>query len=184
MGPAEDGNRVETAIRIASLVTASFARAELTTLAYSYCDSNKDALAADIRNAATNRERTERMLQRLTAPPLPSFGRLEDTAGAKRMVQFIADPTNTIKRINQYIECALRRLYRLRNLVAHGGRTDSIVLEAGVRAAAPLIGAAFDRIHHASTSTNLSPVELIARAQLRISLLDAGQPMQLVSLLE
>ena len=184
MGPAEDGNRVETAIHIASLITASFARAELTTLAYSYCDSNKDALATDIRKAATNRERTERMLKRLTVAPLPSFGRLEDAAGAKRMVQFVADPTNTIKRINQYIECALKRLYRLRNLVAHGGRTDSIVLEAGVRAAAPLIGAAFDRIHHASTSTNLSPVELIARAQLKISLLDSTQPMQLVNLLE
>lgn len=184
MGPAEDGNRVETAIRVASLVTASFARAELTTLAYSYCSSNKDQLATDIRNATTNKERTERMMQRLMAAPLPAFGRLEDTAGAKRMVQFVADPTNTIKRINQYIECALKRLYRLRNLVAHGGRTDSIVLEAGVRAAAPLIGAAFDRIHHANTSTNLSPVELIARAQSRISLLDPTQPTQLVSLLE
>ena len=165
MGPAEDGNRVETAIRMASLVTASFARAELTTLAYSYSSSNKDQLAADIRVATTNKERTERMMRRLTMQPLPNFGRVEDTAAAKRMVQLMADPVNTIKRINQYIECALKRLYRLRNLVAHGGRTDSIVLEAGVRAAAPLIGAAFDRIHHASTSQNLSPVELISRAK-------------------
>ena len=59
---------------------------------------------------------------------------MEDVAGAKRIVQLLGDPVNTLKRINLYIECALRRLYRLRNLVAHGGRTDSIVLEAGVRA--------------------------------------------------
>lgn len=184
MGPAEDGNRVETAIRVAALVTASFARAELTTLAYSYTSSNRDQLASDLRAAGSNRERTEKMMQRLGVQPLPSFGRVEDMAAAKRMVQFLADPVNTIRRINHYIECGLKRLYRLRNLVAHGGRTDSIVLEAGVRAAAPLIGAAFDRIHHASTSQNLSPVELIARAQLRLSLLDPTQPSQLAGLLE
>jgi len=123
-------------------------------------------------------------MQRLTKLPLPTFGRVEDTAAAKRMAQLIAEPVKTIKRINRYIESALRRLYRLRNLVAHGGRTDSIVLEAGVRAAAPLIGAAFDRIHHASTSQDLSPVELISRAQLRIALLDPTQPDQLASLLD
>ena len=184
MGPAEDGNRVETAIRIGALVTASFPRAELTTLAYSYTSSNKDQLATDIRVATTNKERTERIMQRLTTPPLPKFGRVEDMAAAKRMIQLMADPVDTIKRINRYVECAIKRLYRLRNLVAHGGRTDSIVLEAGVRAAAPLIGAAFDRIHHASASQNLSPVELISRAQLRISLLDPMQPTQLASILE
>lgn len=63
----------------------------------------------------------------------------------------LADPVNSIKRINIYIECALPQLCRLRNLVAYGARTDSTVLEAGVRAAAPLVGAGFDRIHHAST---------------------------------
>ena len=184
MGPAEDGNRVETAIRIAALVTGSFARAELTTLAYSYSSSNKDQLAKDIHAATSNKERTELMLQRLSASPLPTFGRVVDTAAAKRMVQLLSDPVNTIKRINLYIECALKRLYRLRNLVAHGGRTDSIVLEAGVRVAAPLIGAAFDRIHHASTSQNLSPVELIARSQLNIALLDPTQPARLANILK
>jgi hypothetical protein len=90
----------------------------------------------------------------------------------------------TLKRINLYIECALRRLYRLRNLVAHGGRTDSIALEAGARAAAPLVGAAFDRIHHANISESLSPVELIARAQQRIALLDITNKTELISLLD
>lgn len=184
MGPAEDGDRIETAIRIAALVTASFIRAELTTLAYSYEKSNKDLLAGELKATANNKERCEKMLQRLMSPPLPTFRRVEDAAGAKRMVQLIADPVNTIKRINQYIECAFRRLYRLRNLVAHGARTDSVVLEAGVRAAAPLVGAAFDRIHHASTSQGLSPVELIAKAQLRIAMLDATQAASLVSILE
>jgi hypothetical protein len=58
MGPAEDGNRAETAIRIASLISASFARAELTTLAYSYSSSNNDQLAQEIKAAPTNRART------------------------------------------------------------------------------------------------------------------------------
>jgi len=156
----------------------------LTTLAYSYEKSNKDTLAGEIKAAGSNKERCEKIMQRLMTPPLPQFGRVEDAAGAKRMIQLLADPVNTLKRINQYIECAFRRHYRLRNLVAHGARTDSVVLEAGVRAAAPLVGAAFDRIHHASTSQGLSPVELIAKAQLRIAMLDATQAASLLSILD
>jgi hypothetical protein len=140
MGPAEDGDRIETAVRIAALVTASFVRAELTTLAYSYAKSNKDQTATEIKAAKSSRERCDIIMQRLLAAPLPTFVRVEDVAGAKRIVQLLAEPVNTLIRINNYIECTLRRLYRLRNLVAHGGRTDSIVLEAGVRAAAPLVG--------------------------------------------
>jgi hypothetical protein len=184
MGPAEDGDRIETAVRIAALVTASFVRAELTTLAYSYAKSNKDQMATDIKAVDSNRDRCEIIMQRLLADPLPTFGRVEDVAGAKRIVQLLAEPVKTLRRINHYIECTLRRLYRLRNLVAHGGRTDSIVLEAGVSAAAPLVGAAFDRIHHASISENLRPVELIARAQQRIALLDNTNKTELISLLD
>ncbi len=184
MGPAEDGNRIETAVRIAALVTASFVRAELTTLAYSYAKSNKDLLAGELKDAVNNKERCEKIMHRLLSHPSPRFGRLEDEAGTKRMVQLMADPVNTIKRINHYIECAFRRLYRLRNMVAHGARTDSIVLEAGVRAVAPLVGAAFDRIHHASISQNLSPVELIAKVQYRIGILDKTKPLDLICILD
>ncbi len=120
IGPAEDGERIETAVRLAALVTASFVRAELTTLAYSYEKSNKDALAREIKAAGSNKEKCEKIMQRLMTQPLPQFGRVEDAAGAKRMIQLLADPVNTLKRINLYVECALRRLYRLRNLVAHG----------------------------------------------------------------
>ena len=184
MGPAEDGDRIETAVRIAALVTASFVRAELTTLAYSYEKSNKDQTATEIKTAKNNRERCDKIMQLLLAVQHSTFGRVEDEAGAKRIVQLLGDPVNTLKRINLYIESAFRRLYRLRNLVAHGARTDSIALEAGVRAAAPLVGAAFDRIHHASTSEGLGPVELIARAQQRIALLDPTNNTALISLLD
>ena len=184
MGPAEDGDLIETAVRIAALVTASFVRAELTTLAYSYAKSNKDQTATEIKAVNSNREKCDIIMQRLLAAPFPPFGRIEDEAGAKRIVQLLGDPVRTLSRINSYIECTLRRLYRLRNLVAHGGRTDSIVLEAGVRAAAPLVGAAFDRIHHASISESLDPVELIARAQQRIALLDTANRTELISLLD
>ena len=184
MGPAEDGNRIETAMRAASLVTASFVRAELTTLAYSYAKSNKDAVSADIKRSASNKERTEKILHRLITPPFPTFGRIDDSAAAKRMAQLISKPAETLNRVNSHVSAGLRRLYRLRNLVAHGGRTDSVVIQAGLRAAAPLVGAVFDRIHHANTSEAVSPVELIARAQLRLSLIDAAQPSQLVVMLE
>jgi hypothetical protein len=184
MGPAEDGNRVEAAVRMAYLVAASFARAELTTLAYSYAKSNKDALASQIDLANSNREKTELILRQLIEKSRLSFNRIEDTASAIRMRRLISDPVGTLSAVERYVETTFKRFYRLRNLIAHGGRTDSIVLDAGLRVAAPLIGAAFDRIHHASATQNLSPMELIARAKLRIAALDARRPLDLLGLLD
>jgi len=40
------------------------------------------------------------------------------------------------------------------------------------------------RIHHASASQGLKPVELIARAELRVALLDQTQPESLISILD
>ena len=56
MGPAEDGDRIETAIRIAALVTASFVRAGLTTLAFAYEKSNKDISRGRSRLQAVTRK--------------------------------------------------------------------------------------------------------------------------------
>ena len=184
MGPAEDGNRVEAAIRMAHLVTASFPRAELTTLAYSYATSNKDALASKLHQAKTNKEKTELILTPIAQGTKLPFRRVEDTASAIRMQRMLSDPVGSLNLINRYVETTFKRFYRLRNMVAHGGRTDSIVLDAGLRVAAPLIGAAFDRIHHASSIHGINPVELIARAKLRINLLDASRPTELLNLLD
>jgi len=184
MGPAEDGNRVEAAIRMAYLVTASFGRAELTTLAYSYAKSNKDALATQITNATSNKEKTEILMQQILQKSKLRFSRVEDTASAMRMQRLLSDPAGTLSLVGRYVETTFKRFYRLRNLIAHGGRTDSIVLDAGLRVAAPLIGAAFDRIHHANVTQKLTPVELVARARLRINLLDASRPLDLLGLLD
>jgi hypothetical protein len=184
MGPAEGGNRVEAAIRMAYLVTASFARAELTTLAYSYCNSNQDALSTEIDNAKRNKQKTEILMREILNKSKLRFGRVEDTASAIRMQRLLAEPVGSLHLVCRYVETTFKRFYRLRNLIAHGGRTDSIVLDAGLRVAAPLIGAAFDRIHHANVTQKLSPVELIARARLRINSLDSSQPLQLLGLLD
>ena len=101
-----------------------------------------------------------------------------------RIQRLLADPAGTLHLVFRYVETAFKRFYRLRNLIAHGGRTDSIVLDAGLRVAAPLIGAAFDRIHHANVTQKLSPIELIARARLRINSLDSGRPLELLGLLD
>lgn len=100
------------------------------------------------------------------------------------MRRLISDPIGTLALVERYVETTFKRFYRLRNLIAHGGRTDSIVLDAGLRVAAPLIGAAFDRIHHASATQNLSPIELIARARMRINALDSSRPLELLGLLD
>jgi hypothetical protein len=184
IGPAESVERVETAIRSAALIAASFPRAELTTLAHAYVSSQSDALADQIRGAGDNKQRVEVLLRHFSSSTIPTFIRIEDNAAAKRMMQLIKSPEATLRRVQHYIEMAFKRLYRLRNLVAHGARTDSVVLEAGLDTAAPLVGAAFDRIHHASMASNISPVELIARATLRLATLDPTKPQALAAMLD
>lgn len=184
IGPAEAENRAETATRAAALITASYPRAELTKLAYAYTTSHSDNLSTALKNAPNNKTRAELMLSSLQTQPLPNFKRVEDVTAAKRLHYLIADPVGFLNRINGYIETALKRLYRVRNMVAHGGRTDSIVLESTIGTAAPLVGAAFDRIHHANISSKVRPLELVARAQHRLGLLSETSPNSVISLLE
>ena len=160
MGPAEDGNRVETAIRIGSLVTASFPRGELTTLTYSIIVQQRPA-ATDIPVATTNKERTERIIQRLTTPPLPKFGRVEDMAAGTN------DPVNGRYSGYHQADQPLRRVCVQKALsppqIWWTRGSDRLNCSRGRRSCrSPPNRAAFDRIHHASHRQNLSPVELIS----------------------
>jgi hypothetical protein len=79
---------------------------------------------------------------------------------------------------------ALRRLYRTRNLILHGGATQSVALAASLRTAAPLVGAGLDRIVHAAYAEGLAPFDLAARAEVTLSLVDGETGLSVVDLLE
>jgi hypothetical protein len=94
-----------------------------------------------------------------------------DRAALRRMELLVATPKKTLQLVSEYVLDAIRRLYRQRNLVMHGGRTEreSVALRAALRTAAPLVGAAFDRIAHAWFVYGMSPLELVARTELQMA---------------
>ena len=53
-------------------------------------------------------------------------------------------------------------------MVLHWGKTDAVGLRASLRTAAPLVGAGMDRVAHAWFVEKTSPLELAARARVRL----------------
>jgi serine/threonine-protein kinase len=90
---------------------------------------------------------------------------LSHSGGEKRELDRVAKRT---------VEGSLRRLYRLRNIVLHGGAIQPVSLNATLRTAAPLVGAGLDRIAHAHLVRQVDPLALAAAAELRLKL--AGTP--------
>lgn len=86
------------------------------------------------------------------------------------MRELIDKPYGTLGRVSGYLRGALRRLYRQRNIVLHGGSMRSVALRASLRTADPLVGASLDRIAHGYTSCDVAPLDLASRAQLAIKL--------------
>ena len=79
---------------------------------------------------------------------------------------------------------SLRRLYRTRNIVLHGGTTQSVAIHASLRVAAPLVGAGLDRIAHAVLADGEHPLNLAARAQLALKLVDGETGLSAAELLD
>lgn len=79
---------------------------------------------------------------------------------------------------------ALRRFYRQRNILMHGGTTNSIALSTALRTAAPLVSAGLDRITHAALVEGITPLQLAARAKLNLELVGSSDGRHLVDLLE
>lgn len=166
--------RAVAADRAAALVAAGWCRAELTALSHRRELLDADArLRAELERAGTvNRARVEVLLRWLKsgAPsPVPAPA---DQAALDRMRDLANRPHATLGRVNGYLRGALRRLYRQRNIVLHGGSTRSVALRASLRTAGPLVGAALDRIAHGYASRDVPPLDLAARAQLALRIVE------------
>ena len=71
-----------------------------------------------------------------------------------------------LARVCSYVEEAMQRLYRQRNMVLHAGKIDSVAMPAVLRTAPPLVGAGLDRlVHDALAKGESSPLRLVARAR-------------------
>ena len=86
------------------------------------------------------------------------------------LTQMVQTPGAALRDIRAHIESSVLRLYRVRNLVLHGGSVDAVALKACLRTVAPLVGAGLDRVAHAWYVEGLAPIELAARAATRVEL--------------
>ena len=127
---AADVANVDAAADLASLVACSFPRAELTPLAYAYVAENDGQLAADLRAAQSNRSKCRLLADAIADGSDLAFAQNSDRAALMRMRGLLSDPRAVLGRVSGYVEEAVRRLYRQRNLVLHAGRTDSVAMTA------------------------------------------------------
>ena len=186
MSAPGDRSKVHAADRLAALVACSFPRAELAQLALGFVDHNaatNPALAEQLAVAATNTERAQRLARYLSDGEL-SFIDPSDAAACRRMKTLIARPRTVLRDIETHLQRSLRRLYRVRNLVLHGGATEALTLTPGLRAAAPLVAAGIDRIVRGTVLHNVAPLDLAAKARVMIDNADNLEAAHLGDLLQ
>jgi hypothetical protein len=178
--PGDD--RVLAGDRMAVLVACSFPRAELTALSYKI-EQTAGPIATDLAKCGSNLERSRVIAMAIRAATVPALADESDVAALDRMKVALSEPDEYLRDVRSYIEIALRRIYRHRNLVMHWGRTDAVALRASLRTSAPLIGEGMDRIAHAWLVEAILPLELAARASIRLTLVNSSGGRELVDLL-
>ncbi len=177
-----DEDRLSAGYRMAALVTSSFPRAELTALSYKL-EKLGGPLATAIRACATNRDRAALVLEHIRSGQPTALTLPEDLAAIERMKEVLSNPQKKLNDINSHLSTVFRDLYRNRNIVLHGGKTDAVGLRSSLRNTAPLVGAGMDRIAHAWFVEGLEPVQIAARAGVRLATAGAADGPNLVDLL-
>ena len=124
------------------------------------------------------------MAQAIFDGRLPAFRAPADQAAVERVKKLLNDPSREMTTVKDAIADTFHRLYRQRNLILHGGRLDSVTLKASLRTVAKLAGAGIDRITHGHYVQAFRPLELVARANLSIALINKQTALSCVDLLE
>lgn len=159
----KDGRAI-AATRLARLVTCSWPRAELTALSHRHEPSAPDLLTQQLSNARKSRQRAQAIARAIESGHDLALRDQSDINAKERMAALIGAPKTTLRDVLLVVESSLRRLYRQRNIVLHGGSTQSVALSATLRTAAPLVGAGLDRVTYAYLSEGISPLDLAERA--------------------
>lgn len=176
--------RAVAADRFALLVACSWPRAELTTLSHRHKPQIPDVLAKGLAGCGSNKERCEHVAKALASGHQLVVTLAGDRAAAARMTDLVNQPRQTIQEISNLVNGSLRRLYRQRNIIVHGGTTHNPALAATLRTTAPLIGAGLDRITHAFLTEGVDPLDLASRAQVRLASVAKSTWRPIVELLE
>jgi len=169
LGPHMEGEKVLAGDRMATIVACSFPRAELTPLSYT-AEEGGGALAERLRQCTANRDRAACLVAAIKSGEYFNLPNYSDVAALSRIRDLLARPYAKLHDIESHVASAFRRLYRQRNLVLHGGKTDGVALRASLRTTAPLVGAGMDRLAHAWFAEKVPPLELAARARIRLEL--------------
>lgn len=185
----ERSGKAVAADRLAAIITCSWPRAELTSLAHHHSPgTDDDEIAAQLQQCATNRERARVIADALRGGAALDFRAYRnlgsEQAAADRMRDLLKSPQRTLRDVRDAFTVAIRRLYRARNIVLHGGSTQGVALEASLRTAAPLLGAGLDRIVHAALAEGIEPLDLAARADVSLGLVGGETELSVVDLLE
>ncbi len=182
--PGDEGGNVIAADRLAALVTCAWPRAELTTLAHRRINAVDDEFTEKLKAAETNREKSDLIAGEIQAGNWLKLKDRSDETSVRRLEQLFKDPAGTLGSVRGYAESAFRRLYRQRNLIAHGARTSAVALRPSLRTVAPLVGAGMDRIVHAYSVDQVDPLDLAARAELELQRAGSTDAADVTGLLE
>jgi hypothetical protein len=144
-GPGDRDQRILSGDRMAALVACSFPRAELTTLSYEL-EKQGGTIGDELKGCAANKDRCEILMREIELGTPLTFPRGSDQAALDRLATLLKNPSRVLREIEARITESFRRLYRNRNIVLHGGKTDAVGLRACLRISAPLVGAGLDRI--------------------------------------
>ncbi len=169
--------RAAAADRAASVITASWPRSELTRLAYRLA-GRSSTLPPRLASALANPDDGGRIagvvLDWLSSGETLRMTNARDVAAVARIEALLANPRPVLGRVRNYITGSLRRLYRQRNLVLHGGAVRPVALNAALRTAAPLVAVAIDRLTFAYVQGGRVPLDAVANAEAAIR--SAGDP--------
>ncbi|MBU9618505.1 integrase [Burkholderia multivorans] len=180
---ADPSDRSSAADNLATLVTCSFPRAELTALSHRV-ERVMPAEFAELAGVDVNRERCRILAAMILENRIPVLPNVADQAAVARIRKLLTDPRLELQTIKDMIGDSFHRLYRQRNMILHGGRLDSVALTASLRTVAKLAGAGMDRITHGHYVQRLRPLELVAKANMALALVGRDDPLGCVDLLE
>ena len=142
-------------------------------------------MIADVLSVAEdNRDRCNTLLASYRSSLRLELAKPSDVAAQERMLAVVDNPRATLRNVHSHVRRAFRRMYRQRNIVVHGGEVSGTSLEVALRTAAPLVGAALDRMAHAQLVESVSPLALAARAEISLQLLGTPSGPGLAELLE
>ena len=181
---AKDGRGAVAADRMAALVAASWPRSELTALSYRHVPEESDRLSIELETAESNRVRSRLVADAIASARPLALKSPGDIAAASRMAALAAEPRTTLRDVRGHVATTLRRLYRQRNIVVHGGATGALARDVTLRTAAPLVGAGLDRLVHAQLADRVRPLELAERANIGLALVGGPDGPHVVDVLE